>query len=171
MLKRALTVFLDMDGTLCDFDKMLYDHFPELRGVRIPDDQFWAKVCSIKGFWEDMEWTKNGKYLWLHLRYLRENVYPNSMDIQILSAPSRHDERSIPGKVRWLQRNLGSPLIRCNFVRAEYKQNFVKKGHFLIDDHPDNIEAWPPDQCFKWLTNTSTSYEAVSKLLSYRRNL
>jgi 5'(3')-deoxyribonucleotidase len=142
MKKIPMTIYFDMDGVLADFQGYLRKHHPDLPKdlFSIPDDEFWKLVRAIPDFWENLEPIKGAKELF-------EFAHDNFEEIAILSSPSRHDSRSISGKVTWLNKNIGDPndggrIYERNFVRANKKKFFANKTSVLIDDLDENINEF-----------------------------
>jgi hypothetical protein len=128
------TLYCDMDGVLCDFEK----RFEDLTGLS-PNayrdknglDKFW-KVITEDGvrFWVGMDWMPDGKQLW---DYIKPNVY------SLLSAPSS-DNSSRLGKRLWVKNNMpGTKLILAS---RKNKQTYSKENAILIDDMLPTIEEW-----------------------------
>ena len=128
------TLYCDMDGVLCDFEK----RFEDLTGLS-PNayrdknglDKFW-KVITEDGvrFWVGMDWMPDGKQLW---DYIKPNVY------SLLSSPSS-DNSSRLGKRLWVKNNIpGTKLILSS---RKNKQTYSKENAILIDDMLPTIEEW-----------------------------
>ena len=128
------TLYCDMDGVLCDFEK----RFEDLTGLS-PNayrnknglDKFW-KVITEDGvrFWVGMDWMPDGKQLW---DYIKPNMY------SLLSAPSS-DNSSRLGKRLWVKNNMpGTKLILAS---RKNKQTYSKENAILIDDMLPTIEEW-----------------------------
>lgn len=138
-----MTVYLDMDGVLCDFTngarrhaglrENIEDMYPDnLDDVyqSIPAEQFWGSLTE--DFWASLKPIPNGIDLAKRCLAL--------FDTYILSAPT--DGRSMAGKFFWLQKHLGEqvthPLNR-RFIFTPHKHFFARRGRVLIDDHQIHI--------------------------------
>jgi len=135
-------LFVDLDGTLTDFDRMFY----EIKGItpaefrtKHPEDKddtkFWFIIDREGGlnFWSHMFWMPDGKMLWDYIK---------NKNVEILSAPARQiPEHSALGKKLWCGRFLGKNIV-LNLTRASEKQKFAAPNHILIDDMKKNIERW-----------------------------
>ena len=85
-----------------------------------------------------MPWTRDGKQLWSYLKKYNPHI---------LSAYSIEDPNCIPGKMRWLRKEVGyTQNSMINIVRRREKKDFAMKGSaikrqpaILIDDYPKNI--------------------------------
>ena len=126
-------IYCDMDGVICDFvlaAKMATGQ----NWVGLRTGQDWESIRKAKNFWSTMPWTKDGRQLWSYIK--KHNPH-------ILSAFSVEDPNCIPGKRRWLRRNLGyTKNSMINIVRRREKKNFAMEGRrpaILIDDYPKNV--------------------------------
>ena len=140
MKKIPMTIYFDMDGVLADFQGYLRKHHTNLPEdlFSIPDPEFWKLVKEIPDFWENLLVIKGAKELF-------DFAYDNFEEVAILSSPSRHDNRSIVGKVTWLNNNIGddsTKIYERNFVRSNKKKFFANKNSVLIDDLDSNIDEF-----------------------------
>jgi len=128
------TLYCDMDGVLCDFEK----RFEDLTGLSPREykdknglDQFW-KVIKDDGvrFWVGMPYMPDGKQLY---DYIKPNLY------SLLSSPSA-DNSSRLGKRLWVKNNMpGTKLILAS---RKNKQDYAKENAILIDDLKPTIDEW-----------------------------
>ena len=128
------TLYCDMDGVLCDFEK----RFKDLTGLS-PDafrdknglNKFWETVDKDGvRFWVGIPWMPDGKKLY---EYIKPNLYA------LLSAPSS-DNSSRLGKRLWVKNNIpGTKLI---LAAAKNKQDYSEENSILIDDRLDTINEW-----------------------------
>jgi 5'(3')-deoxyribonucleotidase len=130
--KYAHNIFVDLDGVLTDFDKA----YIELTGSHptVKKDnmkEFWKPVNEAGvDFWERMEWMKDGKELWKHIKRYSPTI---------LSSPSDH-HTSKKGKINWLRRE----LMGVPYILEKNKHIYVRNGEFdiLIDDTQEKIDYW-----------------------------
>ena len=129
------TIYCDMDGVLCDFDKRFMEFSNGIPPSRYESEfgkkAFW-KLISEKGvgYWVGIPWMPDGKQLWNYIKPYNPSL---------LSAPSM-EESSRLGKRLWVRNNIpGTKLILRS---AEQKQEFANPNAILIDDRPSNIEQW-----------------------------
>ena len=88
-----------------------------------------------------MPWTRDGKQLWSYLRKYNPHI---------LSAYSIEDPNCIPGKMRWLRKEVGyTQNSMINIVRRREKKDFAMKGSaikrqpaILIDDYSKNVQQF-----------------------------
>ena len=151
------TLYCDMDGVLCDFEKRFEDltglspnAFRDKHGL----DEFW-KLIDDDGvrFWVGMDWMPDGKQLW---DYIKPNVY------SLLSSPS-FDNSSRLGKRLWVKKNIpGTKLI---LAARKNKQDYSKKGAILIDDLKPTIDEWNAKGGIGILhTSAASTIEQLKKL-------
>lgn len=173
------TIFLDMDGVICDFeqnfidiadnkDKIIFSEHLDKYGI----SPTW-KLVEKQGlsWWSKMPWKKDGKELW---------EYVKQFNPIILSAPSR-DPLCIKGKTIWVNRELGikqeptlSPKhskwdINSRFILNGEKYRFCKRfeNSILIDDTPKKINAWKENGGIGILhTNTKDTINQLNKILN-----
>ena len=128
------TLYCDMDGVLCDFERRFEDltgmspkSFKDKEGI----DEFW-RVIDEDGvrFWVGMPWMPDGEKLY---NYIKPNLY------SLLSSPS-WDNSSRLGKRLWVKNNL--PDTKLILAQAKDKQNYAQSNRILIDDRPSNIDQW-----------------------------
>jgi 5'(3')-deoxyribonucleotidase len=105
-------------------------------------------------FWENLEWTLDGKELWDFLKPY--NPY-------ILSAPT--DKDSIIGKQMWVLQNLRIPSNRVILTRD--KENYANPYSILIDDTSKNIELFKKHKGIGILhNNTQETIKILKTILS-----
>jgi hypothetical protein len=126
-----------MDGVLCDFVLAAKRATgQDWTGLRSGQD--WESIRKTKNYWANMPWTRDGKQLWSYLSKYKPHI---------LSAFSVEDPNCIPGKMRWLRKEVGyTQNSMINIVRRAEKKNFAMKGSdvgrkpaILIDDYPKNV--------------------------------
>lgn len=127
-------IYCDMDGVLADFDlqfKNLTGLFPKQYEQKYGIDKFWDIIPNdTTRFWSQIPWMKDGKQLWDYIRKYNPTI---------LSAPSR-EQTSKQGKREWVMREL--PNTNLKLKGAQYKHEFAKPNHILIDDRADTIKRW-----------------------------
>ena len=129
------TIYCDMDQVLCDFiggaEKIIGIPFAQAN-----KEDRWEKIISTKDFCANLEWMKDSKKLYQFIsRY----------NPKILSASSRRDVNSRPGKMKWLSKNTKIKRSDTKLVNRADKQKFATtdgKPNILIDDFKKNIIEW-----------------------------
>ena len=124
-----------MDGVLCDFERQW------ARVAGVPFTQFqrmslydrWQPVREHGSFWETIPWKGDGKRLW---NYIKRH------DVRILSAYSSSDSNCLPGKRKWLNKNVSISPSKVFIVTRSQKQIYSKKNTILIDDYGRNIREF-----------------------------
>ena len=121
------TIYLDMDGVICDFDKS-YSSIFGLNCRDDPDKSNWDKFVSNKGFF-NLEPCKG-------FTDLIDSLYTYNVDVVILScAGNKPDHNQVrKQKIDWLMEyNLGH--LDAHFTRTKLqKADFARKSSLLIDD-------------------------------------
>ena len=121
-----ITLYLDMDGVLCNFDKAYRAIDPE----KVDRKKFRDAVFIHKIF-EDLEFMPDTQELLNYVCKL-ENI-----NIEILTSVGTYDEQqgneAKMQKLHWLNKN--NIPYRANFVRAKQeKANFAHDRAILVDD-------------------------------------
>ena len=133
-------IYVDMDGVLCDFILAAKRATgQDWTGLRSGQD--WESIRKTKNFWANMPWTRDGKQLWSYLSKYKPHI---------LSAFSLEDPNCIPGKKRWLRKEVGyTQNSMINIVRRRQKKDFAMKGSaikrqpaILIDDYSKNVQQF-----------------------------
>ena len=133
-----ITLYLDMDGVLCNFDKAYRAFDPQKEDRK----KFRESVMTYKIF-EDLEFMSDAQELLNYVSAL-ENI-----NIEILTSMGTYDD--IQGnaakyqKIHWL--NKYNIPYKANFVRAKQeKANFAHDRAILVDDssgciNPFNVKG------------------------------
>lgn len=144
LCKQYNTVFLDMDGVLCDFTTAVVSgiygrkdtrptHYSLPAHLGVSDEEMWRRV------------NKEGQLFWEHLpdfpaTYQLCRLAKSLPRCVILTSPS-HCASSRVGKIRWLERH-GLDHLELAFS-PRGKAGFCNgAGDLLIDDYKVNIDAW-----------------------------
>jgi hypothetical protein len=133
-MKTHITLYLDMDGVLCNFDKA----YKSLRTHAADGKRFRAAVMEFKIF-EDLEFMPDTTEL---LNYVSKL---DDINIEILTSMGTYDE--IQGnaakyqKMHWLNKN--NIPYKANFVRSKQeKANFAHPHAILVDDSTGCIDPF-----------------------------
>lgn len=136
------TLFIDMDGVLCDFNKRVQ----EITGIKdnVSQDKYkipntdkmiwWDDIYAIgEKFWIDMEFLESGHKLWEIIKF-----YPYK---EILTICGRNDFGHI-GKIKWIENNLQTSIPINILTWGESKGTYANPHNILIDDYDKNINEW-----------------------------
>jgi FMN phosphatase YigB (HAD superfamily) len=151
---RPYTIYCDMDGVLCNFDK----GYEDLTGISTDEankqskSNFWGlfrsklqeKNIKEKDFWANLEWQPGGKELWSYIQQYNPNILSApSVDFNLPSDQRLSPEynQAIQGKKEWISKNL-SGVGKEIFVPAPQKATFSNSKSILIDDMEKNIQSW-----------------------------
>ena len=121
-----ITLYLDMDGVLCNFDKAYRRYDPE----KVDRTRFRDAVMTYKIF-EDLEFMPDAQEL---LNYVCKL---NTVTIEILTSMGTFDivqgNEAKSQKLKWL--DTWNIPYKANFVRSkEEKSNFANENTILVDD-------------------------------------
>lgn len=133
----------DMDGTLCDHDKILKE---ELEKIKSPSDETYDSlfgggipeyiqnrgdlIRSSESFWENLPRFKLG---WDILEVAKELGYK----IMILTQGLRKNPLAWSGKKKWIDRELGE-----NVDITLTRDKGLVYGKILVDDYPEYVKKW-----------------------------
>ncbi len=125
-----MTLFLDLDGVLADFDahvRALFGRAPREMAVR----EMWARAARTPDFFETMPMTPDAPELWAYCR---------AFEPQILTGLPR-GKWAAKQKRRWVARHLGPevPVITC---MSREKCLYAAPGDVLVDDSTRNAHLW-----------------------------
>lgn len=130
---KQLTLYLDMDGVLCDFDKA----YSKLRtGAADNKARFISAVVDHKIF-ADLDMMPDAKQLLSHVARLH-NVH-----VEILTSVSAKTPVQVAAakeqKTEWLKKH--NIPYKANFVdNAPDKANYATKNSILIDDRTECVK-------------------------------
>jgi phosphoglycolate phosphatase-like HAD superfamily hydrolase len=139
-LESKYTIYIDMDGVLCDFIKSA----SKATGKPLKDFTDWMKIrefawkkVSEKGvdFWSNLDWTPDGKKLWNYI----QKYNPNILSAHPVKSPNK--EYALKGKPIWIKNNLQG-VDKIYLVKGIDKQKYANSTSILIDDAERNIKQW-----------------------------
>lgn len=131
MSASEVSIYVDLDGVLADFDngtKRVTGRLPNQQDRR----QMWRQLSRPElDFFARLAWTSDGQTLWSHLVPYRPTV--------LTGLPLGTWAR--PQKLRWCGRHLGAdvPVICC---KARDKHKWSGPGCVLIDDNKQLRNPW-----------------------------
>ena len=122
----GLTLYLDMDGVICNFQEKYDEIAPEL-----PDKQRFAHAVLDQQIFLHLKPMSDAKKLVEHVATLK------NITIEILTSVGTFDEeRGLQAKLQkraWLDKH--NMFFTTNFVRCKAeKANYANKNTILIDD-------------------------------------
>ena len=133
----------DLDGTLCDYDKVIikdlnYLKSPGEKDIRVFNDRVpeYIKrranmIRSSKEWWSNLPIIESGMQI---LRFARNIL---EMRIMILTAGPKKNPAAWAGKKEWIDKNLGEDTE----VTITRDKGLVY-GKILVDDFPKYVESW-----------------------------
>lgn len=127
-----ITLYLDMDGVICNFEKAYRAMWHEFTFDR---ERFREAVMERKIF-RDLEWMPNGEAFIEGVRKLEKDY---KLNVEMLTSTGTHrtdmKAEGILQKSAWLQQH--GLLWKPNFVCAKpEKSQYAREGRtILIDDH------------------------------------
>jgi hypothetical protein len=146
-----LTLFVDMDGVLADFDR----HHETVFGWRpnkANDDVDWNAVRVVKGFFADIPPMADLPQLWARIDCYRPIV---------LTGVPPSVEEAADNKRAWVAKHLGSYIeVRC--CQSREKWQHAKPGDILIDDWIKYKRLWLTAGG-RWITHHSAE-ETIADL-------
>ena len=121
-----ITLYLDMDGVLCNFDKAYCTYDPQ----KADRKRFRQAVMEYHIF-EDLEFMPDAQELLNHVSKLRE------IDVQMLTSMGTYESLQANAakmqKMRWLDKN--NIPYKPNFVHSKAeKAKYATPSSILIDD-------------------------------------
>ena len=151
------TIYLDMDGVLCDFksavvDKNIYN--PTKNTIN------WDLLKSLGSeFWANLQWIREGQrlYAWLFMFCIEQKI-----TLCILSSIGFREGKV--GKQQWIENHITINPMCIYFVdRNTDKIHFAEETSLLIDDYGKNIEKFiqAGGQAIKFNNNAK---EVIDKL-------
>jgi phosphopantetheine adenylyltransferase/Zn-dependent peptidase ImmA (M78 family) len=146
------TIYCDMDGVLCDFDKGYEDltKMSTAKANTYPKSFFWNFFRKKLGktperiFWSNLPPQPGGPELWKFIAPYKPNILSAPAIDFKLSQDQQLDPKyneAIIGKKEWIDKNLHNVGEEI-FVPAVQKAKFAAPNHILIDDMEKNITAW-----------------------------
>lgn len=142
--KSKVTIYLDMDGVLADFDKGLIElaHFIKSRDGKLTEQEdalLWQAVAAVPHFYDLLDPIAGTKEMFDTIY----RVYKERLQVLTgIPKPFRGVPTAAEDKTVWMHR-LYDPDIKVNAVYTQDKPQFcIGKESVLIDDYETNIAAW-----------------------------
>lgn len=141
-----MTIFVDMDNVLADFDAG-YEATFGIRASKLTDNVDWAVVRP--SFFDSLPPMADYLELWARVERYNPTV--------LTGVPSELPQ-AIQNKRRWIDRHLGEhvPVIGC---RSKHKSLYCRPGDLLIDDWERYRDLWLGAGGL-WITHVSAAQTA-----------
>lgn len=128
----ARRLFVDLDGTLVDFEKGVHDVF----GVpidRVPEARMWAVLNRTPDFYANLPWLPDGKQLWDYCVDFEPTI--------LTGCPKSFTDRAALDKKIWCARELG-PDVPVTTTLSALKYESCHPGDVLVDDMTKYADKW-----------------------------
>jgi len=128
-------VYVDMDGTICDFSRAVKELGPG-PAEGLPKDStqeqkqlMWDEIDKVgPDFWSKMKWLPDGKKLWALVKDYNPVLLSNPGKFRFAKA----------GKEIWVSENLPGVSLFLDMDKSQYAED----GSILIDDDQENISSF-----------------------------
>jgi 5'-nucleotidase len=133
----------DMDGTLCDYDKSLYEEMEKLRSPSEPETVLPRKKDSPKYLQNRADLIRSCSDWWANLPKLQlgwdvlDIARKFEFKTMILTQGPRRNPNAWKGKKLWLDQHLGE-----DFDITITRDKGLVYGKILVDDFPEYAERW-----------------------------
>ena len=129
-----LSLFLDCDGVLADFDAGARAAFGGLSPAQFEERhgrrEFWRRLANTPDFYATLPLMPDARTLFDAVAHLRPTIL-TGLPIGTWAAPQ---------KVAWAERHFpGTPIITC---MARDKVRHMQAGDVLVDDREDHRAKW-----------------------------
>ena len=100
-------------------------------------DYMYALVEDDEDWWARLPWQPGGKRLWSYIKQFNPDILTAPMD-------KGGKTGSLPGKLRWVEKNLKISPDRVTFEHEKWKYAVSddEKQNILIDDFESKINPW-----------------------------
>lgn len=131
-----MTLYLDLDGVLADFDKAAGDRMGTDNIYRYEfvwgTKKFWEKINADEFFFADLEPMEDAYDLLEAVGHLNPTI--------LTALPSENFETIAEQKRNWVSQHIGGYNVITCFTKD--KPDYCKRGDILIDDRAVNRDAW-----------------------------
>lgn len=129
-----LTLFLDLDGVMADFDGA----FPAVFGLdhrTLADEAMWEKINSHGSFFRDLPVMEGAQAFFETIRHLKPII--------LTACPRTNYAHVARQKRAWVREHLSKDCLILPVLGGHNKPLFMHQpGDILIDDYGKNCRAW-----------------------------
>jgi len=134
------TIFLDMDGVLADFDRLVFQIFGKTFGhcrTAAEEGQMWGELMKIDRLYFQLELMPFAQELW-------EQAHSYGAKVEVLTAIPRHATApsAEADKRAWIAKHFGEAVSVRIGPYSRDKWRHARRADILIDDRPSNIREW-----------------------------
>lgn len=129
--EKKFTLFCDLDGVLCDFDKAVM----KITGKRpheLPLKKMWGALAAHHNFYGTLDWMPDGRELWEGI----EEYDP------IILTGKPLGNWTTGQKYHWCNKHLNYNPEKVIVCYTSEKPNFAFDTAILIDDRPKIRDKW-----------------------------
>lgn len=130
-----MTIYLDLDGVIADFEGRYLEVFGHLHNS-VSDDKMWENINSYPDFWSGIKPLPHAKEFYDTLL-----LYD---DVIILTACPKSDYKNVAlHKKEWVKKHICPDVMVLPVMGGKNKALFMhREGDILIDDFGRNIKEW-----------------------------
>jgi hypothetical protein len=137
-------IFIDLDGTLADFD-LGHERAFGARPDKEKDDVDWERVRETPNFYRDLPPMGDYRVLWNAVKHHRPII---------LTGVPKDVPEAAGNKLAWVNRVLGPVDVIC--CRSKDKASYCSPGDVLVDDWEKHRALWEAAGGH-WVTHTSAA--------------
>ncbi len=124
-------IYCDLDGVLVDFEKGVHNLL-KTPSSQLVKGTMWKHIARANAFYENLDWTQDGKRLWEEIRHLQPTIltgvpYPKSSRVE---------------KYNWCKRELGLDDIYHVDMAAGYRDHDSVNGNLPKEGATNVITCW-----------------------------
>lgn len=129
-----MTLYVDMDGVLVDFDGFIKRQFGK-NFKELNNDWVWNELAKYKDLYAILDPTIDAFELWDAINHLNPQI--------LTAVPSKIEMQRAPlDKIEWVKKYLGKNVEVKFGPYSIDKQKWCKPGDVLIDDNYLNVSQW-----------------------------
>jgi len=132
--KAAAKIFQELGRNYVELKDIKKDSPTSSRAAR---SYMYALVEDNEDWWATIPWMEDGRDLWAYIRQFNPDILTAPMD-------KGGKTESLPGKRRWVEKNLKISGDRITFEHDKWKKAISEDGkrNILIDDFSSKIDPW-----------------------------